>query len=125
MKNEKGFIEILGLFLVLLLIGGFLFAAFFLRFQASNGTVSGIVYNTTNDRFISGSTAFSIRASESTYVSEENRSSYCLPANSPYKKLINEAAQDKRIKVVLTAHKYFAIQAPWTCQDNVTVTKVK
>jgi archaellum component FlaF (FlaF/FlaG flagellin family) len=121
-KNQDGFVvEILiGAVIILLL-----FMIFFVRFQGSNETVSGIAYNTTNDHFLSGNTSFSVRASESTYVSEENQSTYCLPPNSPYKALVNKAAEDKRIKIVVTAKKYFAVQAPWVCKDNVTVTEVK
>jgi hypothetical protein len=74
---------------------------------------------------MSGATKFSVRAGENTPVTEENQSSYCLPPNSPYKELVNKAAQDKRIKVVVTAKKYFVFKAPWTCQPNVTVTEVK
>lgn len=125
MNNEKGFIEELGAVFVLLIVIVLFLSMFFVGFKLSNETVSGIVYNTTNDRFISGATKFSVRASEATYVSEENRSTYCLPKNSPYKELVNKAAQDKRIKVVVTAKKYFAVKAPWTCQPNVTVTEVK
>jgi hypothetical protein len=111
--------------LVILLIAGVLFTVLFVGFKPSNEVVSGIVYNTTNDNFVSGATRFSVRASEDTYVSEENRSTYCLPKNSPYKELVNQAAQDKRIKVVVSANKFFALKAPWTCMNNVTVTKVK
>lgn len=110
-----GGLGVIGFFLLLLCIS----------FKASNEVVSGIAYNTKNDKLFSSNTTFSIRASENTYVSEENKSSYCLPPNSPYKELVNKAAQDKRIKVVVEAKKYFAIQAPWTCKDNVTVTEVK
>ncbi len=124
-NNQRGYIEIVGGLLVLLLILGFIFTIFFVRFKLSNETVSGIVYNTTNNRFISDATGFSVRAGENTYVTEENQSTYCLPPNSPYKELVNKAAQDKRIKVVVSAKKYFAVKAPWTCQPNVTVTEVK
>jgi hypothetical protein len=124
-KSRDGFIEVVGVLIVLLLIAGVFFAMFFVRFKLSNETVSGIVYNTTNNRFISDATMFSVRASEATYTTEENRSTYCLPPNSPYKALVNRAAQDKRVKVVVTADKYFAIKAPWTCQPNVKVTEVK
>lgn len=124
-KNEKGSIEIVGILFVLLMIMVFIFAIFFVRFKGSNERVSGIVYNTKNNLLISGNTTFSVRASESTYVSEENKSSYCLPPNSPYIALVNKAAEDKRIKVVVTADKYFAIQSPWTCNPNVKVTEVK
>lgn len=123
--NQKGYIEAIGALVVLLLIVGFILALFTVRFKLSNETVSGIVYNTTHNRFISDATMFSVRAGENTPVTEENQSTYCLPPNSPYKDLVTKAAQDKRIKVVVTADKYFAIKAPWTCQPNVKVTEVK
>ena len=125
MRNEKGFVEAVIIVITAGIVFGLLFAACFVRFRASNEVVSGIVYNTTNDSLISGKTRFSVRASEDTYVSEENRSSYCLPSNSRYKELVNKAAQDKRIKVVVEARKYIAIQLPWTCHPNVKVTEVK
>lgn len=121
-NNEKGFV---GTLLVFLLVIGLLFMFIFVRFRLSNETTSGIAYNTTNDRFISGATQFSVRAGESTYTTEENQSTYCLPPNSPYKELVNKAAADKRVKIRVDSHKYFAIKAPWVCQDNVTVTEVK
>lgn len=124
MRNEKGFIEELVILVTLVLVALPFIALFVVRFQTSNGTVSGIVYNTTNDSFLAGNTNFSVRASEDTYVSEENRSSFCLPPNSPYIDLVNRAAEDKNIKVVVTTSKYFSIQAPWTCRDNVTVKVV-
>lgn len=120
-SNEKGFI---GAFIAILLVVGLSMLTFCVRFNLSNGVASGIVYNTKNDKLISGNTTFSVRASEDTYVSQENKSSYCLPPNSPYKELVNRAAQDKRIKIVVEAKKYFAIQSPWTCKDNVTVREV-
>lgn len=120
-QNEKGFVEIVVVLVILALI----FAAFFVRFSLSNSTASGIAYNTTNDRFISGATQFSLRAGENTPVTEENQSVYCLPPNSPYKDLVNRAAADKRIKIQVDTTKYFAIKAPWVCQDNVKVTEVK
>jgi hypothetical protein len=125
MRNEKGFIEIIGGLFILLLVLGLFFAMFFVRFKLSNENVSGIVYNTTNDRFISGATCFSVRAGENTYVDETNRSSYCIPKNSSYKQLVNEAAADKRVKVNVIAHKYFTVKAPWTVYPYVVVTKVK
>jgi hypothetical protein len=121
-RDQNGFIEeffIIAIFFCLVL------PLFVVGMKLSNETVSGIVYNTTNDRFMSGATKFSVRAGENTPVTEENQSSYCLPPNSPYKELVNKAAQDKRIKVVVTAKKYFVFKAPWTCQPNVTVTEVK
>ncbi len=123
--NEKGYIEDYAFGIIALLVIGFIISLFFVGIKFSNETVSGIVYNTTNDRFISGATQFSVRAGENTPVTEENKSTYCLPPNSQYKELVNRAAQDKRIKVVVTESKYFAIKAPWTCYPNVTVTEVK
>lgn len=119
--NQKGFVKLALLFLV---VAGLLFAVFFVRFKLSNEVVSGVVYNTKNNTLIGDNTTFSVRASENTYVSEENRSSYCLPPNSEHKDLINRSAQDKNVKVVVEAKKYFAVQAPWTCKDNVTVREV-
>lgn len=126
-NNQKGYIdgEILGFFAIVIFVLGLIFAAIFVRFQLSNQTVSGIVYNTTNNRFISDATCFSVRAGENTPVTEENQSTYCLPPNSAYKDLVNKAAQDKRIKVVVTAEKYFAVKAPWVVQPNVKVEEVK
>lgn len=92
------------------------------RIAISEQNVSGIAYNVKNNTFISGNTHFSIRASEDTYVSEENRSSYCLPPNSPYIKLVNEAAKDKSIKLNIQTEKNFeVVAAPWVCADNVKV----
>lgn len=125
MRNQKGFIEVLGAGFVLLLVLGVLFAMFFVRFKLSNEVVSGIAYNTTNERAISGATCFSVRASESTYVTEENQSSYCLPGDSPYKALVNKAAADKRVKIEVEAHKYFTVKLPWHVVSNVTVKEVQ
>src|SRR4051812_24509065 len=127
MKNEKG-LTVIELLIVVIVVGVIVMpfvAMLTVRFKASNEVVSGIAYNTKNDHLLSGKTTFSVRAGENTYVSTENKSSYCLPPNSPYKELVNKAAEDKRIKIVVTAKKYFAIQAPWTCKNNVMVTEVK
>lgn len=124
-NNQKGSIEVVGILVVLLLFIGVIFSLFFVRFKLSNETVSGIVYNTTNDRFISNATCFGVRASEATYVNEETKSTYCVPPNSPYIELINKAAADKRVKVRVDAKKYFTVKAPWTVQPNVTVSEVK
>lgn len=121
-KNENGYV---GVIIALLLVVGFFVSLFVVRFKLSNELVSGIVYNTTNDRAISGATCFSVRAGENTPVTEENRSSYCLPPNSPYKELVNRAAADKRVKVTVEARKYFTIKAPWHVVPNVTVTEIK
>ena len=122
LKNHTEILAIIGL---ILLIIGSVFGMLFVRFQLSNETVSGIAYNTTNDMFISGATCFSVRAGENTPVTEENKSTYCLPPNSPYKELVNRAAADKRVKITVTASKYFAIKAPWVVYPNVTVTEAK
>lgn len=121
-SSQSGFI---GILITLLLVFGFIFALFFVRIKASNEIVSGIVYNTTNDRFISGATCFSVRAGENTPVTMENESSYCIPKNSEYKALINKAAADKRIKVTVEASKYFTVKAPWSVVPNVKVTEIK
>lgn len=124
-NNQKGFVEVIGALFVLLFIVALVFAMFFVRFKLSNETVSGIVYNTTNDRFISGATCFGVRASEATYVNEETKSTYCIPKNSEYKDLVNKAAADKRVKVTVTAKKYFTVKAPWTVYPNVTVSEIE
>jgi hypothetical protein len=123
--NQNGSLEVFGAVVILLLIGAFFFAVLFVRFKTSNERVSGIVYNTQNDRLISGKTTFSVRASENTVVTEENASNYCLPKGSKYIALVNRAAEDKRIKVVVTSGKYVAVQLPWSCNSNVVVTEVK
>lgn len=126
-NNQRGYIDgdILWGLAVIILVPLFIFTILFVRFQLSNSVVSGIAYNTSNDSFIGGNTHFSVRAGENTPVTDENQSTYCLPPNSPYKDLVNRAAQDKRIKIVVTANKYFAIQAPWVCNPNIKVTEVK
>lgn len=123
--NQNGFIEAMGAMLVLLLVVAFFFAVFFVRFKLSDEITSGIVYNTTNNRAISGATCFSVRAAVDTYVTSENQSSYCIPGNSPYKALVNKAAADKNVKVDVNAHKYFTVKAPWHVVSNVTVTEEK
>lgn len=125
--NQRGYIDSdvlfgLGFIIIVPLI---IFAILFVRFQPSNSVVSGIAYNTSNDSLFGGNTHFSVRAGENTPVTEENQSTYCLPPNSPYKDLVNRAAQDKSVKIVVTAEKYFAIQAPWVCNPNIKVTEVK
>ena len=124
-KNQKGDLYLVGMFAAFLFFSGLIFAMFFVRFKLSNETVSGIVYNTTNNRFISNATCFSVRADVDTYVSEENRSSYCLPPNSEHIELVNRAAADKRIKVRVDAKKYFVVKLPWTVVPNVTVAEIK
>ncbi len=99
--NQKGYIEVIGVAVILLLVIGVIFSLLFVRFKLSNETVSGIAYNTTNDRFISNATCFSVRASEATYVNQETKSTYCIPPNSEYKELVNRAAADKRVKITV------------------------
>lgn len=74
---------------------------------------------------IVGFFCFSVRASEATYVNQETKSTYCVPKNSPYKELVNRAAADKRVKVTVSARKYFTVKAPWTVYPNVVVSEVK
>ena len=120
-NNQAGFF---GVFLfAVLFVGGF-FLITFTGYQFANERVSGIVYNTTNDRIVSGATKFSVRASESTYTNQSNESTYCLPPGSRYIALVNQAAEDKRIKVRVVARKFFAVKAPWTCPPNVVVERV-
>jgi hypothetical protein len=121
-SNQDGYV---GAIIVLVIVLGLIFSAFFVRFKFSNEVVSGIAYNTTNDRFISGATCFGVRASEATYVNEETKSSYCLPPNSPYKGLVNKAAKDKRVKIEVEARKHFTVKLPWTVVPNVTVKEVQ
>jgi hypothetical protein len=120
MKVLAGFIA------TLVVLWGLFWVLPSLRIETSNQNVSGIVYNVKNDGFISGNTTFSVRAAVDTVVTAENESSYCLPGNSPYKALVNEAAENKEIKLVIKTEKMFYVEsAPWACADNVTVTRVK
>lgn len=127
--NQGGYIEdwftVIGSLLVIGLVILFFVLLLFSRIEWSEDNVSGIVYNTTNNSAISGNTRFSVRAAVDTYVSEENKSEYCLPPNSPYKELVNKAAANKNIKVQVTSKKGFWIKLPWTCVANITVTEVK
>lgn len=96
------------------------------RLQTSETIASGIVYNNQNNSIFTGNTYFRIRASENTIVTGENISRFCLPPNSPYIKLVNEAAKDKNIKVVVTSSKVFTmVLSPWHCADNVKVERLK
>ncbi len=104
---------------------GFLGLIICSKIEWSEQSVSGIVYNTKNNKTLSGNTSFSVRADVNTYVSEENRSSYCLPPNSEFKELVNKASADKEVKVQVTTKKGFWIKKPWTCIDNITVTEIK
>jgi len=119
--------KVLGGFIAFcLVIWGLLWFLPSIRIETSEQNVSGIVYNVKNNGFISGNTTFSVRAAVDTYVTEENESSYCLPPNSPYKAVVNEAAENKDIKVVVKTTKTFRVMsAPWECADNVTVTRAK
>lgn len=124
-NNQNGFI---GAFLVTVGVLGFVWFLFWgvwcIRAEPSEQLVSGIVYNNTNNAWLSGNTDFSVRAAVDTYTSEENASTYCLPPNSPYAKLVSEAAQNKKIRVVVTTKKTFQIvAAPWVCVGNVTVKR--
>lgn len=102
-----------------------IYLLFSVRLQTSDNVVSGIVYNNQNNSIFTGNTYFSIRASENTVVTGENISRFCLPPNSPYTKLVNEAAKDKNIKVVVTSSKVFTmVLSPWHCVDNVKVERL-
>lgn len=102
-----------------------IYLLFSVRLQTSDNVASGIVYNNQNNSIFIGNTYFSVRASENTVVTGENTSKFCLPPNSPYIKLVNEAAKDKNIKVVVTSNKVFTmVLSPWHCVDNVKVERV-
>ena len=103
-----------------------IYLLFSIRIQLSDNVVSGIVYNNQNNSIFGGKTLFSVRALENTVVTKENVSNFCLPPNSPYIKVVNEAARDKNIKVVVTSSKVFTIMSsPWQCVDNVKVERLK
>lgn len=102
-----------------------IYLLFSVRLQTSDNVVSGIVYNNQNNSIFGGNTYFRVRASENTVVTGENTSKFCLPPNSPYIKLVNEAAKDKNIKVVVTSSKVFTmVPSPWHCVDNVKVERL-
>ena len=102
-----------------------LYLLFSVRLQTSETIASGIVYNNQNNSIFTGNTYFRVRASENTVVTKENISRFCLPPNSPYIKLVNEAAKDKNIKVVVTSSKVFTmVLSPWHCVDNVKVERL-
>lgn len=102
-----------------------LYLLFSVRLQTSDNVVSGIVYNNQNNSIFGGNTYFRVRASENTVVTKENTSKFCLPPNSPYIKLVNEAAKDKNIKVVVTSSKVFTmVPSPWHCVDNVKIERL-
>lgn len=124
-KNQRGDAAVVGMSLVVLFIIALIIAGLFVRFRTNDEVTSGIAYNTSNNAFISGNTTFSVRAGENTPVTEENQSTYCLAPDSPYKELVNKAAADKRVKITINSPKYFAVQWPWECRTNITVTEVK
>lgn len=119
--NQKGSVEVW----VTIAVIAVTMLLFHIKWQTSEDLVSGIVYNNTNDEFISGNTTFSVRASEDSYVNEKNTSTYCLPPNSPYIPLVKEAAADKSIKVIVIAYKDFQIMPMWGCMDNIKVERAK
>lgn len=118
---KEDILPILGVLAVIGFIVGLAVLLFFTRWEWSEDLVSGIVYNNTNNAVISGNTDFKVRAAVDTYVNEDNESSYCLPPNSPYIPLVNKAAADKTIKVIVKTKKGFWFEMPWTCIDNVIV----
>lgn len=130
-KNESGFIGVLLAIVAIMLIIGFFWLISCIRWESSEQNVSGIAYNVTNDNLVSGSTQFSVRASVDTYIyhnkdGSTNESSYCLPKGSPYIALVNKAAADKNVKIIVTTKKMFYVAAsPWVCADNVVVTEGK
>ena len=127
MNNQKGFIGVflvwVAIMVVVIAIPVILLTC--MRWEWSEDNVSGVVYNASNNTIISGNTTFSVRAAVDTYVSSENRSSYCLPPDSEYIGLVNEAARDKNIIVQVTTKRGFWWKMPWTCINNITVVRVK
>ena len=122
MSKIRDFLEYI---LMILMIVVPIYCILSVRLQVSDNVASGIVYNNQNNSIFSGNTYFSIRASENTVVTKENISNFCLPPNSPYIKLVNEAAKDKNIKVVVTSSKVFTmVLSPWHCADNVKVERL-
>ena len=122
MSKIRNFLEYI---LAALTIAVPIYLLFSVRLQTSDNVASGIVYNNQNNSIFTGNTYFSIRASENTVVTKENISKFCLPPNSPYIKLVNEAAKDKNIKVVVTSNKVFTmVLSPWHCVDNVKVERL-
>lgn len=122
MSKIRNFLEYI---LAALTVAVPIYLLFSVRLQTSDNVVSGIVYNNQNNIIFGGNTYFRVRASENTVVTKENTSKFCLPPNSPYIKLVNEAAKDKNIKVVVTSNKVFTIVlSPWHCVDNVKVERL-
>ena len=108
------------------IIGAAFYCLSLVRLQTSDKTVSGIVYNYQSGDMLTNNTYFSIRASENTVVTEENASKFCLPPNSPYAELVNEAAKNKNVKVVVTSSKVSKMaSSPFQCIDNVKVERQK
>ena len=122
MSKIRNFLEYI---LAALTIAVPIYLLFSVRLQTSDNVASGVVYNNQNNSIFTGNTYFRIRASENTVVTGENISRFCLPPNSPYIKLVNEAAKDKNIKVVVTSSKVFTmVPSPWHCVDNVKVERL-
>lgn len=122
MSKIRNFLEYI---LAALTIAVPIYLLFSVRLQTSDNVVSGIVYNNQNNSIFGGNTHFRVRASENTVVTKENTSKFCLPPNSPYIKLVNEAAKDKNVKVVVTSSKVFTmVLSPWHCVDNVKVERL-
>ena len=122
MSKIRNFLEYI---LAALTVAVPIYLLFSVRLQTSDNVASGIVYNNQNNSIFTGNTYFRIRASENTVVTKENTSKFCLPPNSPYIKLVNEAAKDKNIKVVVTSSKVFTmVPSPWHCVDNVKVERL-
>lgn len=125
-RGEQGtVVEVLIVLIVVALIGIVLLALFVIKIEFGDQNVSGIAYNVKNNEWPVGNTSFSIRAAVDTVVTEENQSSYCLPAGSPYIDLVNKAAENKEIKLVVKTERGLWFKAPWTCIDNVTVKEKK
>lgn len=122
MSKIRNFLEYI---LAALTIAVPIYLLFSVRLQTSDNVASGVVYNNQNNSIFGGNTYFRVRASENTVVTKENTSKFCLPPNSPYIKLVNEAAKDKNIKVVVTSSKVFTmVPSPWHCVDNVKVERL-
>lgn len=122
MSKIRNFLEYI---LAALTVAVPIYLLFSVRLQTSDNVASGIVYNNQNNSIFTGNTYFRIRASENTVVTGENISRFCLPPNSPYIKLVNEAAKDKNIKVFVTSSKVFTmVPSPWHCVDNVKVERL-
>lgn len=125
--NQNGYVGGLIVFVVfvgvILLLGFGFYQLMKIKWQPNESRVSGVVYNVKNNEWISGNTSFSVRASEDTYVSEENESSFCLPNGSPYIDLVNKASENKDIKVIVRTSKvsFRFAEGATTCVDNTIV----